>query len=145
MDDLSFQFKLIIVFVIAAVLIMVGVLIMFRRRIGSLKEMMIEQVKNCFIYDAIVDSVSDDKDPVIIFRNKDDNATIIHKYKGFGMRKYAHGDTLQVYYNERDDFFMIPEDNEIFKQMFDTARLCIILTLAVPIILMITIILMMVL
>jgi hypothetical protein len=143
MGDLSFQFKLIIVLCIAAVLIMVGVLIVFRRKVNALKETMIEKAKGSLLYDAIVESVTDDN-PVIMFRNKDDNATIIHKYKGFGLRKYTRGDTLQVYYNERDDFFMIADDNEIFKKMFDTARLCIILTLAVPILLMLVIILMMV-
>jgi hypothetical protein len=145
MGDLSFQFKLIIVLCIAAVLIMVGVLIMFRRKVGALKETMIEKAKGSLVFDAIVESVTDDKDPVIMFRNKDDNATIIHKYKSSGLRKYTRGDTIQVYYSERDDFFMIADDNEIFKKMFDTARLCIILTLAVPIVLMLVIILMFVL
>jgi hypothetical protein len=140
-----FDIKLLIVLCIAAVLVMVGVLIMFKRKIADLKETMKKQAENCLVYEALVESVENSDEPVIMFRNKDDNATIIHKYKGFGLRKYTTGDKIQVFYNENDDFFMIADDNETFKKMFDTARLCIILTLAVPIILMVTIILMMVL
>jgi hypothetical protein len=141
MENLSFEFRLIIVLCAAALLIMVGVLLFFRRKINALKAELAETAKGCVLHEAIVDSVPEEKTPVIIFRNAADNATIIHKYKGFGLRKYEKGEKLQVFYNETSDFFMIADDNEIFKRMFDAARWSIIATLTVPILLMGTVIL----
>jgi hypothetical protein len=129
---------------IAAVLIMVGLLIVFRRRVSALKIKLAEAAQGAELVEAVVESVPEEHSPVILFRNAEDNATIIHKYKGTGLRRYKPNERIKLYYNDRTDFFMVPDDNPIFKEMFDTAKWCIIGTLTVPIILLVIVIILLV-
>jgi hypothetical protein len=135
-----------VIVIVACVIAVIGItitLILFKRRVTALRDELMEAVKQYIPYDAVVESVPEPEQPVLIFRNRQDNATIIHKYKGYGLRKYAPSERVQLLYNEKDDSFMITEDNEIYKRMFDTAKKSIILTLCFPIALLVTIILIM--
>ncbi|MDR0986587.1 MAG: hypothetical protein LBL98_02670 [Ruminococcus sp.] len=137
------EFVIVIVACVIAVLGITVTLLIFKRKVTALRDKLIETVKQYVPFDAVVESVPEPESPVLIFRNREDNATIIHKYKGFGLRKYTAAERIQLLYNEENDSFMITEDNEIYKQMFDTARTAIIVTLCFPITLLITIILIM--
>jgi hypothetical protein len=144
METFPLNIKLIIVLCVAAVLVMVGLLILFRYRVSTLKVKLAEALQGAVLLDAVVESVQEDKSPVLLFRNAEDNATIIHKYKGTGLRRYKSNEQLQIYYNDRTDYFCVADDNPIFKEMFDTAKWCIIGTLTVPIILLVIVIIMIV-
>ncbi|MDR0974773.1 MAG: hypothetical protein LBL80_03665 [Ruminococcus sp.] len=141
---LTAEFVVIIIACVVAVVGMAVTLVMFKRKVNVLRDELMEAVKHYVPYEAVVESVPEEDTPVLIFRNREDNATIIHKYKGFGLRKYTPTERIQLLYNETDDTFMITEDNEIYKRMFDVARKSIILTLLYPIVLLILIILIMV-
>jgi hypothetical protein len=139
------EFVIVIIACVAAVVGIAVSLIIFKRRVTALRDELMEAVKRYVPYEAVVESIPEPDTPVLIFRNREDNATIIHKYKGFGLRKYTPSERIQLLYNESDDSFMVTEDNEIYKRMFDTARNAIIITLCFPIALLITIILILIL
>jgi hypothetical protein len=116
----------------------VVILVMFRKKIKLQKTELEEIIKKCVTFVAIVESIPEKDTPVLIFRNAENNATIIHKYKSFGLRKFDPGDMIQLFYNEADDKYFVADDNEYLKKMFDTARNSIICTLIIPIILLVT-------
>jgi hypothetical protein len=137
------QTKFVIIIIVCAVAVIgiAVVLVLFRKKITAQKNELEEIVKRCVTFVAVVESVPEKDTPVLIFRNIENNATIIHKYKSFGMRKYDTGEAVHLLYNEPEDKYFVADDNEYYKKMFDTARNSIIITLVIPIVMMVVVLL----
>ncbi|MDR0944194.1 MAG: hypothetical protein LBM41_06640 [Ruminococcus sp.] len=131
------KFIVIIIVCVIAVIGIAVILVMFRKKMNAQRIELEEIVKRAAVFVAVVESIPEKNTPVLIFRNAENNATIIHKYKSFGLRKYDAGEVVQLLYLETEDKYFIADDNEYYKKMFDTARNSMILTLIIPIVMMI--------
>jgi hypothetical protein len=131
------KFIVVIIICVVAVISIAVILVLFRKKMKAQRIDLEEIVKRCVIFAAVVESIPEKDTPVLIFRNAENNATIIHKYKGFGLRKYDAGEVVQLLYLDSEDKYFIADDNEYYKKMFDTARNSMILTLVIPIVMMI--------
>ncbi|MDR0992165.1 MAG: hypothetical protein LBL87_04610 [Ruminococcus sp.] len=133
----EFDIKLIIVIAGGGLLLMVGLFLYFRHKTVLWTAELQKAVNGCLQFQAIVQSIDDDGNPVLLFRDERKKATVVHKYKSAGMKKYKTGETEVLCYSDERDFSLIPDDNPIYKKMFVFTRAAICGVMAVPIIIMI--------
>jgi hypothetical protein len=132
----EFDLKLIIVIAGGGLLVMIGIFLYFRHRVSLWKTELAEAVRGSSQFQAIVQSVDDEGNPVLMFRDEGKRATVVHKYKSAGMKKYKSGETEVLCYDDAREFSLIPDDNPIYRKMFIFTRAAIIGVMAVPIIIM---------
>jgi hypothetical protein len=130
----DFELKLIIAMGVGGLLLMIGLFIHFRYRNELFRKELKEAISDTEGYEAIVQSVDADGNPVLMFRDERKKATVVHKYKSAGMKKYNEGDIEILRYSDAREFSFIADDNIIFKKMFAFTRRMICIELSVPLV-----------
>jgi hypothetical protein len=126
------ELKIIIAMAVGGVLLMIGIFIHFRYRYEAFKKEVEEAVRDTEEFQAIVQSVDDEGNPVLMFRDESNKATIVHKYKSAGMKDYTEGNSETIRYSDAREFSFIADDNVIFKKMFGFTKIAIFVEMAVP-------------
>jgi hypothetical protein len=132
----EFTLKLIIILAVGAALLMVGVFLLYRRKLSEIKEEQARKIVGCIAYPAIVMNIDEEKNPVLMFRDEDKKATYVHKYKTFGLHKYELNEKLTVLYDDAGEICIVPDDCEDFLRMFNLTKWGIAAIFAVPILLL---------
>jgi hypothetical protein len=133
----EFEIRLIIVIAGGGLLLMIGLFLFFRHKVALWKEELEKAVTGCVQFQAIVQSIDEDGNPVLMFRDEGKKATVVHKYKSAGMKEYKEGETEVLCYDDIREFSLIPDDNPIYKKMFRFTKAAIIGVMAVPIVIMV--------
>jgi hypothetical protein len=130
----DFELKLIIAMAVGGVLLMIGIFIHFRYRFAAFRSELEDAVRDTEEFQAIVQSVDETGNPVLMFRDERNKATIVHKYKTAGMKTYKEGETENIRYSDAREFSFIAEDNNIFKKMYRFTRIAVTVELAIPLV-----------
>ncbi|MDR0947754.1 MAG: hypothetical protein LBM87_08490 [Ruminococcus sp.] len=132
----NYTLKLIIILSVGAALIMVGVFLVYRRKLSDIRAEQAKKIIHCIAYPAIVMNIDEDKNPVLMFRDEDKKATYVHKYKSVGLHKYEINEKLTVLYDDAGEICIVPDDCDDFLKMFNLTKWGIIAIFAVPILLL---------
>jgi hypothetical protein len=128
----EFEVKLVVAAAVGGILLMIGIFIHFRRKVAVFTKELEDAVADSGDYEAIVQSVDESGNPVLLFRDENNKATIVHKYKSSGMKKYTVGEHERIRYSDEREFSLIPDDNPYFKKMFRFARISVCAVMAIP-------------
>jgi hypothetical protein len=130
----DFELKIIIAVAVGGLFLMIGLFIHFRYKMSIMRQELEDALVGCEQYQTIVQSVDEEGNPVLMFRDEPNKATVVHKYKSCGLKEYTAGQTETLIYSDEREFSLIADDNPYYLKMFRFTRLAVTFVMLVPLI-----------
>jgi hypothetical protein len=130
----EFELKIIIAVAVGGLFLMIGLFIHFRQKMSIYTKELEDAVKDCAKFQAIVQNVDESGNPVLMFRDEPHKATIVHKYKSSGLKKYKVGEYETICYSDECEFSLIADDNPYLAKIIRFTKFSICIVMLVPLI-----------